>query len=215
MWPDSAETKALLTCRRATHGGERPAGARSTARVAAADDRAAARPCLGTPGGRETTWCRGLAPREPAAARYLRQSCPAVPSLAPPDRARPYHRPAPPAPGRGAAEPRPRAAARGWGVCGPVVARPRRAVARPGAHACRCSVSTLQPERRFREAAILLGDDDREIILLRHFEQLSNSDVAGRLPGLASRRRRMRALRAACTKLRAVLGESPSMKGTP
>ncbi|MHC5537187.1 sigma-70 family RNA polymerase sigma factor [Singulisphaera rosea] len=63
-------------------------------------------------------------------------------------------------------------------------------------------------ERRFQEALGRLGDDDREIILLRHFEQLSNGEIA-RLLGLSEPAAGMRHLRA-LRKLRAILGESPS-----
>lgn len=68
-------------------------------------------------------------------------------------------------------------------------------------------------ERRFRDALKQLGDDDREIILLRHFEQLSNGDVARSL-GLSEAAAGMRHLRA-LRKLRAILGESPSRETSP
>ncbi len=67
-------------------------------------------------------------------------------------------------------------------------------------------------ERRFREAIDGLDEADREIILLRHFEHLSNSEAARAL-GLTEPAVGMRHLRA-LRKLRAVLGESPSLKGT-
>jgi RNA polymerase sigma-70 factor (ECF subfamily) len=68
-------------------------------------------------------------------------------------------------------------------------------------------------ERRFRAALVELDEDDREIILLRHFEQLSNSDAARAL-GLSEPAAGMRHLRA-LRRLRAVLGESPSTGGAP
>ncbi len=68
-------------------------------------------------------------------------------------------------------------------------------------------------EQRFQAAIQQLNEDDREIILLRHFEQLSNSDVARTL-GISEPAAGMRHLRA-LRRLRAVLGESPSMEGTP
>jgi RNA polymerase sigma-70 factor (ECF subfamily) len=68
-------------------------------------------------------------------------------------------------------------------------------------------------ERRFREAIDDLDEADREIILLRHFEQLTNSEAARAL-GLSEPAAGMRHLRA-LRKLRAILGESPSMRGFP
>jgi RNA polymerase sigma-70 factor (ECF subfamily) len=63
--------------------------------------------------------------------------------------------------------------------------------------------------QRFKVAIEGLDDDDREIILLRHFEQLSNSEAAQAL-GLSEAATGMRHLRA-LRRLRAVLGESPSL----
>ena len=68
-------------------------------------------------------------------------------------------------------------------------------------------------ERRFQAALKLLDDGDREIILLRHFEQLSNGEAARTL-GLSEAAAGMRHLRA-LRRLRAVLGESPSLGGAP
>jgi len=64
-------------------------------------------------------------------------------------------------------------------------------------------------ERRFHAALDGLDETDREIVLLRHFEQLSNEEAARALglSGAAAGMRHLRALR----RLRAVLGESPSM----
>jgi RNA polymerase sigma-70 factor (ECF subfamily) len=62
---------------------------------------------------------------------------------------------------------------------------------------------------RFRQAVDQLSDDSREIILMRHVEQLTNSQAA-ELLGLsepAAGMRYMRALR----QLRAILGETPSV----
>jgi RNA polymerase sigma-70 factor, ECF subfamily len=66
-------------------------------------------------------------------------------------------------------------------------------------------------ERRFQEAIGELDELDREVILLRHFEQLSNGEVAEAL-GLSEPAAGMRHLRA-LRRLRAILGESPSMRG--
>jgi RNA polymerase sigma-70 factor, ECF subfamily len=68
-------------------------------------------------------------------------------------------------------------------------------------------------ERRFHAALRQLDEADREIILLRHFEQLSNSEAARALglSGAAAGMRHLRALR----RLRAVLGESPSQQVLP
>jgi RNA polymerase sigma-70 factor (ECF subfamily) len=64
-------------------------------------------------------------------------------------------------------------------------------------------------QRRFQQALAQLDSDDREIILLRHFEQSSNSEAA-RILGLSEAATGMRHLRA-LRRLRAVLGESPSL----
>ena len=66
-------------------------------------------------------------------------------------------------------------------------------------------------ERRFQEAIGVLEEADREIILLRHFEQLSNTEAAHAL-GLSEPAAGMRHLRA-LRKLRAILGEAPSLRG--
>jgi RNA polymerase sigma-70 factor (ECF subfamily) len=68
-------------------------------------------------------------------------------------------------------------------------------------------------ERRFHLALVQLDEADREIIVLRHFEHLSNSEAA-RVLGLSEPAAGMRHLRA-LRKLRAVLGESPSQQGFP
>jgi RNA polymerase sigma-70 factor (ECF subfamily) len=78
----------------------------------------------------------------------------------------------------------------------------------PAAAALRAELS-----RRFQQALGELNEDDREIILLRHFEQLSNSEAAQTL-GLTEPAAGMRHLRA-LRRLRAVLGETPSMGGAP
>jgi RNA polymerase sigma-70 factor (ECF subfamily) len=67
-------------------------------------------------------------------------------------------------------------------------------------------------QRRFQAALVKLDDDDREIILLRHFEQLSNSEAARTL-GLSDAAAGMRHLRA-LRRLRTLLGEAPSAGGT-
>jgi RNA polymerase sigma-70 factor (ECF subfamily) len=58
-------------------------------------------------------------------------------------------------------------------------------------------------ERRLQSAIAGLNDDDRDIILMRHFEQLSNQEVAAAL-GLSEAAASMRYLRA-LRRLRAVL----------
>jgi RNA polymerase sigma-70 factor (ECF subfamily) len=64
-------------------------------------------------------------------------------------------------------------------------------------------------ERRFLTALDELADDDRDIILMRHFEQLGNSEAAEAL-GLSPAAAGMRYVRA-LRRLRAVLGEHPSL----
>jgi RNA polymerase sigma-70 factor, ECF subfamily len=66
-------------------------------------------------------------------------------------------------------------------------------------------------QRRFQAALVKLDDGDREIVLLRHFEQLSNSDAARTL-GLSEAAAGMRHLRA-LRRLRTLLGETPSAGG--
>jgi RNA polymerase sigma-70 factor (ECF subfamily) len=66
-------------------------------------------------------------------------------------------------------------------------------------------------EGRFRDALGRLDDDDREIVLLRHFEQLSNGEAARAL-GLSEPAAGMRHLRA-LRRLRALLAEVPSAIG--
>lgn len=63
-------------------------------------------------------------------------------------------------------------------------------------------------EYRFHDALARLDDEDREIVLLRHFEQLSNSETARAL-GLSDAAAGMRHLRA-LRRLRAMLAEVPS-----
>jgi RNA polymerase sigma-70 factor (ECF subfamily) len=66
-------------------------------------------------------------------------------------------------------------------------------------------------EQRFLAALDQLDDEDREIIWLRHFDQLGNSEAAGAL-GLSPPAAGMRYLRA-LRRLRAILGETPSKDG--
>jgi RNA polymerase sigma-70 factor (ECF subfamily) len=65
---------------------------------------------------------------------------------------------------------------------------------------------------RFVEAIEHLEDEDREIILMRHFEQLSNSEAA-ELLGLSQPAAGMRHLRA-LRRLREVLGEAADASGS-
>jgi RNA polymerase sigma-70 factor (ECF subfamily) len=76
----------------------------------------------------------------------------------------------------------------------------------PAAEALRRELQT-----RFHAMLLRLNDDDREIILLRHFEQLSNSEAAQSL-GLSEPAAGMRHIRA-LRRLRALLGETPSLCG--
>jgi RNA polymerase sigma-70 factor (ECF subfamily) len=66
-------------------------------------------------------------------------------------------------------------------------------------------------QQRFQAALVQLDDDDREIVLLRHFERLSNSEAARTL-GLTEAAAGMRHLRA-LRRLRAILAETPSDGG--
>jgi RNA polymerase sigma-70 factor (ECF subfamily) len=70
------------------------------------------------------------------------------------------------------------------------------------------AAATLRKElhERFVEAIDRLEDEDREILLMRHFEQLSNSEAA-ELLGLSQPAAGMRHLRA-LRRLREVLGEA-------
>ena len=62
-------------------------------------------------------------------------------------------------------------------------------------------------QTRFQAAVEDLDEQDREIVLLRHFEQLSNTDVAAllKLTPPAASMRYLRAMR----RLRTLIGESP------
>lgn len=66
-------------------------------------------------------------------------------------------------------------------------------------------------EQRFLTAMDQMDEDDRDILLMRHFEQLGNSEAAEAL-GLSAAAAGMRHLRA-LRKLRAILGERPSLTG--
>jgi RNA polymerase sigma-70 factor (ECF subfamily) len=66
-------------------------------------------------------------------------------------------------------------------------------------------------ESRFRAALQRLEPADREVVMLRHFDGLSNGEVARTL-GLSDAAAGMRYLRA-LRRLRALLGESPSLAG--
>jgi RNA polymerase sigma-70 factor (ECF subfamily) len=76
----------------------------------------------------------------------------------------------------------------------------------PAASALRAELAS-----RFQAAVDRLDDDDREVVLLRHFEQLSNGETARAL-GLSEAAAGMRHLRA-LRKLRVLLGETPSLCG--
>lgn len=67
-------------------------------------------------------------------------------------------------------------------------------------------------ETRFLVALSQLEEEDREILLMRHFEHLGNSEVAVAL-GLSTAAAGMRHLRA-LRKLRSILGDRPSESGT-
>ena len=76
------------------------------------------------------------------------------------------------------------------------------------------AAATLRKElhERFVEAIDHLEDEDREILLMRHFEQLGNSEVA-ELLGLSQPAAGMRYLRA-LRRLREVLGETAETDGS-
>ena len=63
---------------------------------------------------------------------------------------------------------------------------------------------------RFHDALEQLGEDDREIVVMRHFEQLTNSETATAL-GLSEPAAGMRYLRA-LRRLRAVLASRPDQE---
>ena len=73
------------------------------------------------------------------------------------------------------------------------------------------AAATLRKEfqQRFYQALEQLDDDDRELILMRHVEQLSNSDIATAL-GLSQPAAGMRHLRA-LRRLREILGDATSL----
>ena len=61
-------------------------------------------------------------------------------------------------------------------------------------------------QRRLQDAVARLEDDDREVVLMRHFEQMSNQEVAAAL-GLTEAAASMRHLRAVRRLRAALLGE--------
>ena len=69
-------------------------------------------------------------------------------------------------------------------------------------------------ERRFQAAIETLDETDREIVLMRHFEQLSNQETAARPSSSASPRPACAYLRA-MRRLRGLLAEPPSQAGQP
>lgn len=75
------------------------------------------------------------------------------------------------------------------------------------------AAATLRKElhERFVEAIERLEDEDREIVLMRHFEQLTNSEAA-ELLGLSQPAAGMRHLRA-LRRLREILGEAADASG--
>ncbi len=66
-------------------------------------------------------------------------------------------------------------------------------------------------EGRFLAALDKMEEEDREILLMRHFEQLGNSEAA-ELLGLSTAAAGMRHLRA-LRRLRTILGDRPSLNG--
>ena len=96
----------------------------------------------------------------------------------------------------------------GFGECSSLdlAARLRDPAPTPAAEALRHEL-----RRRFENALLRMDDDDREVIVLRHFEQLSNNEVA-KILGMSEPAAGMRHLRA-LRKLRVILGESPSLTG--
>ena len=72
--------------------------------------------------------------------------------------------------------------------------------------AARATMEELQ--RRFEDAIEQLNEHDREVVLMRHFEKLSNSEVAKALD-LAPPAASMRYLRAV-RRLRSILAEGSS-----
>lgn len=66
---------------------------------------------------------------------------------------------------------------------------------------------------RFLTAMEQLSEDDRDMIFMRHFEELTNSEVATAL-GLSAPAAGMRYLRA-LRRLKAILGDSPSAMSIP
>ena len=63
-------------------------------------------------------------------------------------------------------------------------------------------------ERRLHEVIAQLDEDDREILLMRYFEQMSNQEIAQAL-GLSEAAAGMRHLRA-LRRMRTLMGETPS-----
>ena len=68
-------------------------------------------------------------------------------------------------------------------------------------------------QRRFQGALEQMGEQDRKILIMRHFEQLSNQETARALQvtGASAGMRYLRAIR----RLRSILSELPARKGPP
>ena len=211
MWPDSDETKELIS------------RARSGDQAAASDllerHREALRRLVGMRLDRaiqnrvdsSDVRARRADRGPPQVARLFAGSRAAVSSLAAADRSRPTNRRSSPASGYRPPE-------RGSGTIAPdsIVCRSvrhgsGRALAGPAQLTPAAALLRQELALRFRAAIERLDEPDREIIEMRHGEQLSNQEVAQAL-GLSEPAAGMRYLRTV-RRLRALLEEVPSTAG--
>ena len=113
----------------------------------------------------------------PTPRRLPARPASSVLTLAPRDGKRSDHRPPSPAPGRDPPQPRQRAATFTRELRRPLIARTGGPVARPRSHSPRAALRKELHER-FLDALDRMDEEDREVLVMRHIEQLSNSDAA-------------------------------------
>ena len=203
MWPDLPRTQELLDQAQKGRSKRRRSVARRASRAAAAHDRPAPRPGPGRASRRQRHRA-GRAARGPSPAERLpAQSRHAVSSVVAAHRQGSHDR-RPPPPSLGPApQPGPRTAARARRAGRSFVVSnwPDRFSIRNRRPPPRRSARSFSAD--WMRAIAALEEDDREVILMRHGEQLSNQEVATVL-GLTEAAASMRYLRAV-RRLRAEL----------
>ena len=95
-----------------------------------------------------------------------------------------------------------------WSVAGYALGAATALIGPEAAMACTAAIET-EIDRHYTAQLDELDEDDKEIILMRHFEHLGNSEAAEAL-GLSAAAAGMRYLRA-LRRLRGILGDHPSL----